>query len=398
MIEKNRRKGFDYYIFLLFLLFVLLSGYSSIFLGCYWTIAGLLTKKGLVDLTGMPAGHDFVVFWTASKMARSGDPSSIYSVQKLQTSIISFIGTDVGRWAWNYPPTFLLIVLPLSFFPYVVSLMVWVIGALYAYLFVIGRIISHPIAPWIFLGFPPVVYNLFAGQNGLFSTLLLGGGLLLLDRNPLLGGFLLGILSYKPHLFALVPLALLAGRHWRALGGLVVGVNALTITSLIVFGSRTWESFFYNIHFATTHWQTEYFLVRMPTIFAAARSAGASVSMAAIFQSTVTLIVVCLVIWVWFKGFPLPLKGAILSLCIPLSTPYLFPYDLPLIGLAFAWLGWMVYSRGERRGFAFLIICWISLHFSIFADLNLKVTPIVLIVLLLFAIRFTTKNIIANAN
>lgn len=375
-------------MFLVFLLFVLVSSYIFILRACYWTIAGLLTKPGLVDLTGMPAGHDFVLFWTASKVARSGDPSSVYSVEKFHAMMSSFIGTEVGRWAWNYPPTFLLIVLPLSYFSYVISLTVWIIGPLYGYLYIIRRIIFHPIAPWLFLGFPAVVYNLFAGQNGSFSALLLGGGLLLLERNPFAAGFLLGILSYKPHLFGLLPIALFAGRHWKALRGLVIGAVGLILFSLILFGYETWKAFFDNIQFAATHWQTEHFWMKMPTIFSASQSAGTGVRMATICQLAVTLMALGLVIWVWFRRFSLPIKGTILSLCIPLSTPYLFHYDLVLTGLAFAWLGWSAYTHRMRKTVALLITCWVSLHFSIFADLNLQVTPIIMVVLLLCSIRF----------
>jgi len=62
------------------------------------------------------------------------------------------------------------------------------------------------------LAFPGTFQNFIQGQNGFLSAALLGGGLVILERFPLTGGMLLGALSYKPHLAALIPVALLAGR------------------------------------------------------------------------------------------------------------------------------------------------------------------------------------------
>ena len=62
------------------------------------------------------------------------------------------------------------------------------------------------------LAFPATFINLFHGQNGFLNAALLGAALLALDRRPVVAGILFGLLSYKPHLGLLVPLALLAGR------------------------------------------------------------------------------------------------------------------------------------------------------------------------------------------
>ena len=54
---------------------------------------------------------------------------------------------------------------------------------------------------------------------------LFGGGLSLLERRPLLAGGLLGLMIYKPQLGLLIPVALLAGRHWRASKGVAVSLG-----------------------------------------------------------------------------------------------------------------------------------------------------------------------------
>jgi hypothetical protein len=47
----------------------------------------------------------------------------------------------------------------------------------------------------------------------------------LLERRPLLAGGLLGLLIYKLQLGLLIPVALLAGRHWRASEGVAASLG-----------------------------------------------------------------------------------------------------------------------------------------------------------------------------
>src|SRR5258706_16321345 len=75
------------------------------------------------------------------------------------------------------------------------------------------------------LAAPAVFVNAVRGQNGTWTAALCGGGLSLLERRPLLAGGLLGLLIYKPQLGLLIPVALLAGRHWRASKGVAVSLG-----------------------------------------------------------------------------------------------------------------------------------------------------------------------------
>ena len=113
-IDQERSSRVFLYSCLLFALFLFLSGYVYFIYGFYSTIAGILKNPGITDLTGLPVGHDFVAFWAASNLARHGDPVSIYSLAKMHLMEQAVIGAKIQPWAWNYPPTFLLMVLPLS--------------------------------------------------------------------------------------------------------------------------------------------------------------------------------------------------------------------------------------------------------------------------------------------
>ena len=355
-----------YYSKLFFFFISFLFGYQYILYGCYWIIAGLLTKQGLVDLMGKPLGSDFVAFYAASKLALNGEPAAIYSISKLHVIEKLVIGADVGLRPWHYPPSFLTIVLPLSLFPYGLSFALWILSTLYGYLRIVRKIAPHRLTPWLFLAFLPAISNLFYGQNGFFSTILLGGGLLLLDSRPFTGGLLLGVLSYKPQLAILIPVALLAGRNWRALIGAAVSSISLALISLIVFGVATWKAFLHNIPYATEllKYHQEYW-IKMPTIFANARLMGAGLAVAEILQLAIALVALGVVAWIWSRRLSLALRASSLTLAIFLTAPFAFEYDLALIALPFAWLGWEEVSTGRRTGQRILAACWLATYSAI---------------------------------
>src|SRR5438105_147271 len=78
--------------------------------------------------------------------------------------------------------------------------------------------------------------NVGHGQNGFLTATLLGGGLIFLERRPILAGVLLGLLAYKPQFGLLIPLVLLATGRWTAIAAATVTVLSACSATLIVFG------------------------------------------------------------------------------------------------------------------------------------------------------------------
>ncbi len=189
---------------------ILLAGY--LFLVLAMVVLALRSQRGLTYLPDCPLGHDFSHYWLAASLARSGDPAAVYQVPGFLAAQQAYFKVK-STLPWLYPPTFLLLVLPLAWLPYLASLGVWLAVSSGAYLAVVRRLAPHPQTLWLALAFPGFFQNFFQGQNGCLALALMGGGLLGLESCPLAAGFLLGLLSFKPHLFALVPVALLAGRQ-----------------------------------------------------------------------------------------------------------------------------------------------------------------------------------------
>jgi alpha-1,2-mannosyltransferase len=374
---------------------LMVTGYLYLALGSYWIAQGLLTRPGLTDIGGKPVGADFVTFWSASKLARSENPAAVYVIPRLHEVEKAVIGENIPTWAWYYPPSFLLLVLPLSFLPYLAALGLWIGGALLGYARLVHRIAPHRLTPWLLLAFPFVGQNFFYGQNGFISALLLGGGILWLDSRPWAAGGLLGLLSYKPQLAFLIPVVLVAGGHRQALVAAAATAGGLALASLAVLGPDTWAAFWATVPLVQKFMDRPAIWSKMPTVYASARLLGASLPVALIIQGLASVVVIGAISWVWRRQAPLCWRGSILAVGIFLATPYAFEYDLAVLGLAFAWLGWEEFAQENLFGQAFLALCWVALYlvnYLLPMRQSFQATPLILLALLSFILFRTYRT------
>jgi len=361
-------------------------------------VGQLIHSHNLIFESGLCVGGDFVDFYAASLAALGGHPAAVYDVHLQHIQMAKVMGgRDFGVLVFSYPPTFLLMVLPLSLLPFVASWVAFETVTLGGYFAVLRRIAPNPLGCWLAITFPGVIINFMCGQNGFLTTALIGGGLVCLERRPILAGFLFGLMAYKPHLAVLIPLALLASRHWRALIATGVSGALFSAVSLAAFGPATWRAFFSN--FAITqklvldrggiHFNT------LQSIFGAVMMWGGSLSAGYAAQVIYALIAASAVIWVWKGERPFAVKAASLSAGCLMVSPYLLQYDLVLLALPVAWLA----MEGFEKGFlpyekAVLVISWllprISLPMALMARIPLA--PIVIIVLLAAILRRTVHR------
>jgi alpha-1,2-mannosyltransferase len=145
--------------------------------------------------------------------------------------------------AWQYPPIALLLVYPLAFLPYLWSLASWLAVGIACYITVLWRILPQPLTLVVGLAFPAVLLTIEHGQNALLSTSFLGWALLLLIRRPITAGVLLGFLSFKPQLGVLLPIALVAGGHWKTILAAMLTGAGLVATTVALFGGGIWHEF-----------------------------------------------------------------------------------------------------------------------------------------------------------
>src|SRR5690606_2700380 len=184
------------------------------------------------------------------------------------------------------------------------------------------------VALLLLVAFPGFYRNLTQGQNGFLTAALLGGGLLLLERRPWLAGLVLGLLSYKPHLGALVFVALLAGRQTRALGGALVSTGITAVVALAAFGPETYLQFFEDIpHASALLYDQALPLHKMHTLSSALLLLGVPALAAKLLQAAFSLAVVAAVVWLWRRSGRPYLRFAALGIGVLAATPFAFDYD-----------------------------------------------------------------------
>jgi hypothetical protein len=359
--------------------------FAAFFFTPYWVALNIVHSLWQPDILET---RDFNAFYSASMLTLQGDPALVYDRAANLAMQEQVVGDKVIFLPWFYPPIMLLFVAPLALVPYYISFALWVVTPLTALAVVVRRYTGHVLASAAFVLFPGTVQSALSGQNGLLSALIIAGGFVNLERNPLVGGAVLGLLSYKPHIAATVYAALLFGRYWRALGAALLVSAMLALMSLIAFGPDVWFGFLRETDVARVlledgklRWSF------MATVFGAARIVGISIPVAYALQAVVTCAALCVLVAVWRRGDDIPLEQrvAVLVTVVPLMTPYAFSYDLVMMGLALVWLGQTAWETGFRRGEALVFaLAWVIAPVGwVIADwTNVLVTPAVIIALL----------------
>ena len=315
-------------------------------------LAYALSLHDGLDPRGQALGADFVTFYSASTLALAGNGLDAYTVASLSAvERHLFPAFSLGPYAWFYPPTFLLLIAPLALLPYLAALALFIGTTAAAWAVTLGRAIGRSGAGWLIAAFPGLWICIAQGQNGLLTAALAGGSLLLLTRQPMLSGVLLGLLVIKPQLAVVFAVALIATRAWRTM--LVAAGTALAFlgVSVAVFGPRSLPAWFESLQLARTATEAGYLpWHKMPSTFAMLRLVGASVEWSYIVHGLVSLIALTAVWVVWRRSDSLRLRGSVLMAATFIVNPYAFDYDLAWLAFPIAWLACHGLDQGWRRG------------------------------------------------
>jgi len=242
---------------------------------------------------------------------------------------------------YSYPPTLLVLTAPLALIPYVPALVLWLCAGWLAFYRALRIAMPEGRTLLLALATPAVLINAIAGQNGTWTAALFGAGLGLLDRRPILAGGFLGLLIYKPQLGLLIPVALLAGRHWRACAAAAATSAGFIAIAAIWFGPEIFADYLRQVtalrHLiledGTGVWH------RMLSVFVMARRLGADVPAAYAAQAIAAAVAFFAVAAVWYRDASFGVRNATLVLGTCLATPYLQDYDLVFGALVVVWLG-----------------------------------------------------------
>jgi hypothetical protein len=314
---------------------------AALTLGIYvaFVVVAAMHTHNRIGLGGSPLFYDFSVFHQAGVLANAGHPADAYDDARMIAAQRGAFPGNTLRLPWNYPPTFQLMMMPLGALPYVLAWLIWS-GLIYGFYVLLARRLAADTDSLLFLLLAPgAAVNLFFGQNGILSTILVGGGVLLLRTRPVLAGVLLGAMAYKPQLALLIPFALLAGREWRALTAAVLSQAALMLVSLLVLGAEPWLAFFYKLaHPAAVFSSSSSDWRGIPSMMIFARTLGLGPLASNIAHWSIAALAAAGTLWTWRKTRDGVIRAAGLAAAILLVTPYLRAYDMLLLALPIAML------------------------------------------------------------
>lgn len=324
----------------------LLAG-LAIFLLTYYVIARL--TLGAAQAPPPQLGADFINYWLGARFAATGQAAAAYDRELFFSAQQSAIGPGAEYKIYSYPPAAMLLSLPLAAFPFLAGLAIWTLAGWLLASAVLARLVGWPLAALASIGAPAAFLNVLSGQNGFFTAAILAGGLMLLDRSPLLAGLIWGLLAYKPQFALLLPLALLAGGRWRALLAAAAGAVLLIAASAAWCGLDAWIAFLDQMRFQRHLLELPHddWFRRMPTVFATLRLAGAPLAVASAAQAFSAVAAVLELLWIWRSRASGELKAATLVIATLVASPYAWDYDLVVLLFAVAWLA----RCGAQRGF-----------------------------------------------
>jgi len=300
---------------------------------------GLQAWEGFADSGGRILARDFAVFRFAGILVWQGDFATLFDPMRFIAAHEAFEQAPVGFSPFPYPPSALWAVAPLKFLPGAIGLIAW-LGLTFAlFAWPICRRMAKPwlVAAALLLA-PGSIVNLAYGQNGFLTGALLAGGLLLLDKRPVVAGLLIGLLTFKPQFGLLLPFVLLAGGYYRTFITAAAVTVILAVASLVAFGIAPWQAYLdvvvpnQRIFLESGNGLA---LLTTPSVFMGARLLGLPTAANYALQAAAAIIVALACIQAFRRRSASPeLKAALVMIGAFLVTPYCSSSDMGIIAAA----------------------------------------------------------------
>jgi hypothetical protein len=299
------------------------------------TLALAIVSAVLLIYVSMPMpasiAADFKVFWTAGQL----EQPLVYDF----AAVTAAIPGETGLRPYLSPPTLLLAMAPLAEMPLWPAFLLWSVGGL-AFFCAASSRVAGKASILILLAAPAFHWTLVAGQ----VTLLVGGliyfGLASLSRRPIAAGLIFACAALlKPQAALLIPVALIAGGHYRALGAASAAGMVGGLVSVALQGPGLWLGWLGAIRAFSELIQSSGFIGKSitPAGFAYWSGVGGSAETAIIAAGALLGLICC---WLVFrKTDDAALRGGAVICGALLCTPYAMGYEaMPLLPAAAALL------------------------------------------------------------
>ena len=320
-------------------LFAVLLGLSIGF--SYYIKQWNLDADGLsISIQKLPY-WDFTNLWAGGFLASKGNVAVISDVDAYRSFLRELFSPRLADQEWSYPPSILLVGVPLAQLPIFVAYIVWTAGSIVALHLALKPLSLPTLAHAACLLSPAGFTNLLIGQNGALTAALLIGGLSLVFSRPIIAGILFGILTMKPHLGLLIPICLLASGSYRAFLSAAATAVLLFLATGMAFGFDVWALFMNKTApLMSSILEAPYpqaYHAHAITVFLMARWVGLGVAGAYAAQATALICCAFAVAWLWRSANPIDhgKRVCITATLAIVASPYGYSYDtIPMCVMA----------------------------------------------------------------
>lgn len=308
------------------------------------------TARDLILPSGGVIGGDYLAFYAAAHAAKAGEAAAAYDPAAFE-ALLHELGPERDRYGltWQYPPTYFLLLLPFAFIAYIPGYALWTGATAAGYLATMRGAGLKGLILFVIVASPSAFHAAITGQNGFLTATLLAIGALYPDKRPVLAGLAAALLTIKPQLGLLLPIAYLAGGCWRAFFVAAAGALALAALSIAAFGPDIWLAFMDGARGASDNLGAGKMpLFKMATPFSAALFAGLPLEAAAAFHTMLALAAAGAIGLVWRRVKDPELRAAALLTGVFFVAPYGYFYELIILALPVA----LMAKRGLELGWA----------------------------------------------
>jgi hypothetical protein len=312
---------------------------------------GLIWMLVIPNTYGSPNGTllmDYFSFWLAGSQAVGSTPKLAYipaEFSALQTRL-----TGSGEvFGFFYPPTFQMLQMPFALLPYKVAFAAFIVLTTGLLLVACRQITNDWTLAACLILVPACANNAFHGQNAALTAALYGFFLIGVERNRMvLAGIALGLLTIKPQLGILVPVALVASLNWRTFISASVSTLVFAALSAVVLGLGVWQVFWEQapvaaavMELGVVEWG------KMISVYGAGRVTGLGHLPSMAIQIGFGIAALVCVWLVWRRSEAMAVRAPILVGATLLATPFALSYDMTLVVVPCAFL----IREGLKNGF-----------------------------------------------
>ena len=308
-------------------------------LGLLVALIGLTALRiGLPELFGVDeVSADYMIFHQVGELANLGRIAEAYDAP-------AFMGYQASRtdsavfMTWTSPPHFNLPLQGFALFGVGWGYLLFTGSSFALFVWSMMRL-SQDATTWVLpLILPALVINLLTGQNGFLTAGLMAlFARLSLTEQRGKAGFVLGLLTYKPHLGLGLGLAALLRGGWRMVAMATLTLLVLLLLATFLYGSGIWSAFRNSVSTSGTILEAgEYKLARMITPFALFSSVGLAPSLAILLHGGCALLGLLTLAWAALKGWQLRHVIVLAILSGTTLSPYAYDYDLCVLAPALA--------------------------------------------------------------